>query len=452
MIQKNFLHRKSRFFDAARLIVLGFTLIIFTGAGLLCLPFASKGDPIYFIDALFMATSATCVTGLAVVTPFTTFTVFGQIVLLFLIQLGGIGVMALTSFFYLAFSRRVTLASRLTMNEDITDGNIKHIRRVVYRILAMTFGAELIGAIILSGAFSQYMEAGRAVWCGIFTSISAFCNAGIDIFNMPESSLVSFNSDPLVILTVSFLIIVGGIGFLVVSDMWDAKTWRHYKLHTKIVLTVTACLILFGTCFFLGVEFNNDATLGTMSVGDKILNAYFQSVTARTAGFNSIDLASMNTSSHICLDFLMFIGASPGSTGGGIKTTTLFILITTVTSVISRRKCAIIDKQKIGLFTVHKASAVFMLASTIMVVSTMVLAISNPQFTLSELLFEQISAYATVGLSLGITAQLSVVGKLVIMASMFLGRIGALTFFVSLSRKKVVREDDIQYPECSINI
>ncbi|MEG2450717.1 MAG: potassium transporter TrkG, partial [Clostridia bacterium] len=357
-----------------------------------------------------------------------------------------------TSFFYLAFSRRVTLASRLTMNEDITDGNIKHIRRVVYRILAMTFGAELIGAIILSGAFSQYMEAGRAVWCGIFTSISAFCNAGIDIFNMPESSLVSFNSDPLVILTVSFLIIVGGIGFLVVSDMWDAKTWRHYKLHTKIVLTVTACLILFGTCFFLGVEFNNDATLGTMSVGDKILNAYFQSVTARTAGFNSIDLAAMNTSSHICLDFLMFIGASPGSTGGGIKTTTLFILITTVTSVISRRKCAIIDKQKIGLFTVHKASAVFMLASTIMVLSTMVLSISDPQFTLSQLLFEQISAYATVGLSLGITAQLSVVGKLVIMASMFLGRIGALTFFVSLSRKKVVREDDIQYPECSINI
>ncbi|MEG2688685.1 MAG: potassium transporter TrkG, partial [Clostridia bacterium] len=370
---------------------------IFTGAGLLCLPFASKGDPIYFIDALFMATSATCVTGLAVVTPFTTFTVFGQIVLLFLIQLGGIGVMALTSFFYLAFSRRVTLASRLTMNEDITDGNIKHIRRVVYRILAMTFGAELIGAIILSGAFSQYMEAGRAVWCGIFTSISAFCNAGIDIFNMPESSLVSFNSDPLVILTVSFLIIVGGIGFLVVSDMWDAKTWRHYKLHTKIVLTVTACLILFGTCFFLGVEFNNDATLGTMSVGDKILNAYFQSVTARTAGFNSIDLAAMNTSSHICLDFLMFIGASPGSTGGGIKT--------------------IIDKQKIGLFTVHKASAVFMLASTIMVLSTMVLSISDPQFTLSQLLFEQISAYATVGLSLGITAQLSVVGKLVIMSS-----------------------------------
>lgn len=448
-------HKKYKWMTGTRLIVIGFLLIIFLGAAILMLPFSTRGDGISFLDALFTAAYATCVTGLAVVQTNATFTIFGQVTILLLIQLGGLGFMSLTSFLYLAFSKRVKLSYRLTMREDIADSDVHHIKRLVYRIVLYTFIVESVGACILTGAFSRYMPADEAIWNGIFHSISAFCNAGLDIISVfgGGQSFMAFYSDAFVLLPISFLIILGGIGFLVISDMLDAKTWRHYRLHTKIVLCMTGALVLLGTVFYFGVEYNNDATLGGMTFGEKLLNAYFASVTARTAGFNTIDIASLKPASIILTDFLMFIGANPGSTGGGIKTTTLFILIIMVYNVIRQKKYAIVDKQTIGSNTAHKASTVYVLATFIMIISTAVLLLSDGNnFTFSELLFEQISAYATVGLSFGITPQLSVVGKLVIILNMFMGRIGVLTFFISFTHGKNEGESKIAYPECAVDI
>lgn len=449
-------HKKRKWMTATRLIVLGFLLIIFVGAALLMLPFARKdGVQLSFIDALFTATSATCVTGLSVANTFSTFSVFGQIVLLLLIQLGGIGFMSLTSFVYLFFSKRVTLSYRLTMKEDIAEGNVHYIKRTVKRILTFTAICEALGAVVLIGAFSRYMPAGEAIYNGIFHSISAFCNAGFDIIsiNGGGAGLTYFASDPLVLLPIAILIILGGIGFLVVSDMIDAKTWRHYRLHTKVVLCMTLALVLGGTFFYFGAEFNNANTIGNMNFGDKLLNSFFHAVSARTAGFNSLNVDAFTPASIICTDFLMFIGANAGSTGGGIKTTALFVLVVIVYNVVKQKRFSVVDKQTIGANTLHRASAVFVLAITMMLLSTTVLALTDgARFDVSELLFEQISAYATVGLSFGITGQLSVVGKLVLMLNMLMGRVGVLTFFISFTRGKYKADGKIKYPECAIDL
>lgn len=449
---KEKLKRKRPVFTAARILVLGFLALIFIGAAFLMLPAATKQGGISFLDALFTATSATCVTGLAVFDTNATFTVFGQIIILFLIQIGGIGFMSTTSFIYMAFSKHISLSTRLTLKEDIVEGDFHYVKRLIVRIIVMTAVAEGAGAIILSGAFSRYMSAGEAIWSGIFHSVSAYCNAGFDIIKFDNESVTYFNSDPLVLLTISALIIFGGIGFVVVSDIWDKKIWRKFRLHTKIVLGMTAGLLLFSTAAILGIEYDNPETLGEMKFGDKLLNAFFMGVSTRTAGFVSFDINAMKPATKVCFDFLMFIGASPSSTGGGIKTTTLFVLMTMVYNVIRQRRFSIVDKQTIGYNTVYRAASVLVLALLNMVVAVGLLLITDGNnFTAGQLLFEQISAYGTVGLSLGVTPLLSVSGKLIIMLAMFLGRVGVLTFFISFTNGK---EDvnKIIYPECQINI
>jgi trk system potassium uptake protein TrkH len=444
------IRKKHPIFTAARIIVAGFSAIILLGAACLMLPFATK-DGIEFLDALFTATSATCVTGLAVYQSFDNFTLFGKIVILLLIQIGGVGFMSVTSFVYMSFSKRLSLSTRLTLKEDIAEGNIRYIKRLITRIVIMTAVAETAGAIVLTGAFSRYMGAGEAVWNGVFHSISAYCNAGYDI-SADASGMTAYNSDPLVLLTLAALTIFGGIGFIVVSDIWDSKLWRKFRLHTKIVLGVTAALLVFGTAFFLGAEYNNPSTIGNMSFGDKLLNSFFMSASCRSAGFDSLGIENMSPPSRVCVQFLMFVGSSPSSTGGGIKTTTLFILIVMVFNVVRRRKYSVVDKQTIGYETVNKASTVLVLALINMLIAAGLLLISDGEkFTSSQLLFEQISAYATVGFSLGITGSLSVWGKLIIIASMFIGRVGVLTFFVSFTKGKA-SDTKITYPECQISV
>ncbi len=446
-------NKKYKTSATTRVIVFGFLTIILIGTCFLLLPAASKsGNGVNFLDALFTATSATCVTGLSVFNIFDTYTIFGQVVILTLIQIGGLGFMALTSFVYMLLSRRVSLSSKLAINEDISGGNIKTMRRTLRRIVALTFGTELVGAVFLIGGFSVYMPAGEAVWNGIFHSVSAFCNAGMDIIAAEGAgSLTRFSSDPLILLPIAALVMIGGLGFMVVVDIWDSKTWRHFRLHTKVVLLMTAAMVLFGTLFFFGAEFNNEKTLGAMSTGDKFLNAFFHAIVTRTAGFSSFDLTAMNPASVFMSDVMMFIGAAPGSTAGGIKVTTLFVLVVTMTSVIRQRKYAIVDKQTIGSKTVHKAAAVVVLALTIMVLSMCALLLTDGNnFTFAELFFEQVSAYGTVGLSLGVTSGLSVGGKIIIILNMFLGRVGALTFFISFTGGKSSAEGKITYPECAI--
>ncbi len=445
---------KYRFFTATRSIVVGFMLIIAIGTCLLMLPFSTTDGKISFVDALFTSTSATCVTGLAIAPTVTTFTIFGQLVILALLQVGGMGFMAAASLLYLSFSKRVSLSSRLTMREDVGDGTVPHVKKLAGRIILMTMFFETLGAIILSGAFSRYMDAGQAIYNGIFHSVSAFCNAGFDIVALnPGFSFVPFNSDPLILLTTACLITVGGLGFLVVCDIWDKKRWRKLKLHTKIVLLTSLFLTFVGMMGIFATEFDNPLTMGNMSVGDKLLNSLFHSVTARTAGFNAVDTSLMETSTNVLTGILMFIGASPGSTGGGLKTTTLFILAITLVNVVRRKQYAVVAKQTIGAETIKKSFAVLLIAVTFMLGSSFaILAYEGTAFSLEQILFEQISAYATVGLSLGITANLSAFSKLIIILNMFIGRVGALTFLFSFSRKNSQIKDKIIYPEISIEI
>lgn len=437
--------------NTTQAIVLAFFCVILLGACLLMLPGATKSSgSLSFVDALFTATSATCVTGLAVANTFETFTIFGQIVILFLIQFGGLGYLSLSSAIYLVFGMKITLSRKLSLSSDFGQSNMGTYRRLIKNVLVLTLIIEGAGAILLSAGFSRYYSAGRAIYMGIFHSISAFCNAGFDIVSIGSGSLTAFASDPLILLTIAALIILGGLGFIVISEVITRRHIRKFTLHSKVVLSVTAALIVLGTVVYMILEYNNPLTIGNMNFGDKLLNCFFMSVTPRTAGFNSVSTTGMTNASTFFTIVLMFIGASPASTGGGIKTTTLFVLIFALFAVLQQRKQAVIDKRKIGHQTIVRASSVLLLAVVVLSVSMLIMLAVEP-FSFEELLFEQVSAYATVGLSLGITSSLTVTSKLVLIFNMYVGRVGALTFFLSFTKQEKI-ESKILYAESNILI
>lgn len=440
-------------FSSSRLVILGFALVILVGTGLLSLPISLReGVKLPFIDALFTATSATCVTGLVVTNTYNTFTGFGQAVILLLIQIGGLGFMTVYSSLFLVIGKKFTLEGRLTLRENLAQINIGEVKNLLVQIIKITFFIEFIGATILAIAFTKYYDFGTALWKGVFHSVSAFCNAGFDIVDTGAGSMVPFNDNPFIMLTVCALIIFGGLGFLVYSDIYKYKKFRRCSMHTKIVLVVTAILLGIGTVACFVSEYNNGLTFGGMNFGKKLMNAFFLSTTARTAGFNSVDTAGLSRVTIAVVIFLMFVGASSGSTGGGIKTTTLYILIMAVGTTVLRQKQTIVDYKRIGHETVIKAASVLMLAMFMFMFSYIILLISEPDLTSRQIIFEQVSAYATVGLSLNTTAELSAVGKYVIMLNMFLGRLGALTFLLAISKGKDKRLNKIKYPEANINI
>ena len=441
---------KDRVLTPIRLVMLSFFVIIIVGTLLLLLPFAIK-EPgsLSFIDALFTATSATCVTGLSVASLHDDFTVFGQIVVLLLVQLGGLGFMTLTSTVYIFIRHKISLRKRLSMREDLSQPGLADLKKLTLDVVKLTAAAELTGALLLAIGFSRYYDFGTALWYGLFHSITAFCNAGFDIIS-GSTSLQTFYSDPYILIVISLLIIVGGIGFVVVSDIFRAGSWRKLKLHTKIVLPVTLALIVIGTVGFLSAEYSNPETLGKMSFGDKLVNAFFQSVTARTAGFASINQGAMTDFSKSLTIVLMFVGACPGGTGGGIKTTTLFVLLATVYATIRQKKEIIIDMHSIGRETLAKAATILTLAVSVAVISLMGLEICmQGRFPWSQLMFEQVSAYATVGLSEGITSSLNTGAKLILSLNMYMGRIGSFGFFMAFS-SSVRTQAQVKYPEAGI--
>lgn len=443
---------KERIFTPIRLVMLSFIVIILVGTGLLMLPIATKTPgSLSFVDALFTATSATCVTGLVVSSLQMNFTVFGQVVILLLVQLGGLGFMTLTSTVYILIRHKISLRKRLSMREDLSQPGLSDLKKLTLDVVRLTAGSEIIGTILLTIGFAFDNPFGKALYMGVFHSITAFCNAGFDIVS-GSSSLESYNTNPYILIVIAFLIILGGIGFMVVSDVFRTRKWRKLKLHTKIVLPVTGALILIGTVGFLLAEYNNPDTIGNMSFGNKLVNAFFQSVTARTAGFASINQANMTEFSKSLTIMLMFVGASPGGTGGGIKTTTLFVLLATVYGTLRQKKEIIIDMRNIGRETLAKASTVLTLAMSVAVVSIMLLQIAcGEQFTLSELVFEQVSAYATVGLSQGITASLNTAAKYILILNMYMGRIGSFGFFMAFV-STVKGPAKVKYPEANIGI
>lgn len=432
-------------------IILGFLIIIVVGTFLLMFPISSAdGSFTSFADCVFTAVSATCVTGLVVVDTFTHWSVFGQIVILCLIQVGGLGFITIGVMFSMILRRRIGLKTRGLLQESVNTLKIGGIIKLTKKIIKGTLLIEGIGALILGIRFSFDYEPLRGMYYGLFHSVSAFCNAGFDLMgiNEPYCSLTRYVGDPVVNITVMALIIIGGIGFIVWDDITTNKlNFKKYMLQTKVVLVTTAVLVLGGGLLFFATEFNN--TMAGMNPGTRILASLFSSVTARTAGFNTVDTAALTGGSKILTVVLMFIGGSPGSTAGGIKTTTIFVLLINLFSGISTGKGGSVFKRRFEEDAVRKASFVFLLNLLLgLVACFIILAVNNLAF--EDVVFEVFSAIGTVGMSTGITRDLNIVSRVIIMILMFCGRIGSLSFALSFMQNK--KSAPVYYPSENISI
>jgi len=428
----------------AQIVVVGFAVTILVGAMLLNLPFASKsGESVGFINALFTATSATCVTGLVVVDTGTYWTNFGKVIIIGLIQVGGLGFMSMATLFSMLIGKKISLRERLIIQESLNQNDLAGLVRLTRHILIGTFIIEAIGALLLSSVFIPEKGIAKGLAYGLFHSISAFCNAGFDLVG-DGRSLTPYVDNITVNLTICSLIILGGLGFTVIADVLQKGKAQRLSLHTKIVLTMTAVLILAGFALFSLFEAGNPSTLGGLSAKGRVLGALFQSVSPRTAGFNTIDLAAMTDSSKFLTIILMFIGGSPASTAGGIKTSTFALLVIAIITLIKGREHVEIYKRSIPYSAITKSLAVFGLAMTLVVTVTMILNITE-KFDFLDILFEAVSAFGTVGLTLGITSSLTSIGKLVLIFTMFAGRVGALTILIALASRE--KKTLLKYPE-----
>ncbi len=417
----------------AKILVYGFFTIIIIGAILLSMPFSSaSGEFTPFVDALFTSTSAVCVTGLAVVTTSEYWSTIGHIIIIILIQIGGLGIMTIATVGTIFAGRRITLKGRIAMKDSLNVDSISGVVKLTKSIFLMTVFIEALGAISLSFRFVKDYGRLKGIWYSIFHSISAFCNAGFDIIG--DSSLAPYKLDFHINMTVMMLIIFGGIGFSVISNVFSIKRVK-YTLHTRFVLLLTVVLILSGFLFYFVVEFNNPDTIGNLSLFDKIQVSMFESVTTRTAGFSTIDQSKLTPSSQIITNILMFIGGSPGGTAGGVKTTTIGIILLSVISIIKGSKDINIFKYRISKNLVSKAVTIFFIGLTVVTIVVITLSITEVGKAMTDIIFEVFSAFATVGLSTGITSSLSVVGKLVISVTMFFGRVGPLTIIIALAAR-----------------
>lgn len=443
----NYLMRKNiRALHPSRILVIGFAMTIMVGAILLNLPISSQsGESVGFVNSLFISTPAVCVTGLVVVDTATQWTYFGQVIILLLIQIGGLGFMTMGTLFALILGRKITLKERLIIQQSLNQFKIAGLVKLTRYILMMAFTIEGIGAIILSTRFIPMYGVVKGIWFSIFHSISAFCNAGFDLIGNFRS-LTPFVKEPIISLTVAFLIILGGLGFVVILELFQKRMLKRLSLHVKIVLTMTASLLSIGFVLFLVFEYKNTETLGQLSFLQKSVAAFFQSVTPRTAGFNTIPIDKLSVASVFLTIILMFIGGASGGTAGGVKITTVGVLISSMHSVIVGNPDAEAFKRRIPRSVIDKAMTIVGLSLLIVVIVTMVLSVSETKHSFIELFFETVSAFGTVGLSMGITPSLTIVGKLIITLLMFFGRVGPLTIFMALSSSNKQRTN-FRYPE-----
>ncbi|QMS84682.1 TrkH family potassium uptake protein [Candidatus Xianfuyuplasma coldseepsis] len=434
----------------AEILVLGFALVILIGALLLNLPFASKsGDSVGFVNALFTAASSVAVTGLVVVDTLTHWTTFGHVVILILIQIGGLGIITMGTLFALIIGRRITFRQRVVMQEAMNKITVGGVVRLARYILIMTFVVEGIGAIILATRFIPIYGVGQGIWLSVFHSVSAFCNAGFDLIGNFQS-LTPFVNDPVVTLTVAMLIIIGGLGFVVIFELLEKKSLKRLSLHSKIAISMTAFLLVLGYIIVLALEFNNPETMGNLSIGGKLLSGFFHSVTPRTAGFNTLPMDKLMLGTIVMTMIFMFIGAGTAGTAGGVKVTTVGVIVASIVSTLKGRKETESFNRKLPRDLVNKSLAIITLAMLWVITVIFILSITEDA-PLQVIVFEAISAFGTVGLSLGITTQLSVVGKLVITITMFVGRIGPLTLFMALAQRRQVTTA-ISYPDEEIMI
>jgi trk system potassium uptake protein TrkH len=441
----------------AQVVILGFFLLILGGAILLWMPFSTQpGRHVSFLDAFFTSTSAVCVTGLVIADTASTYTLFGQAIILLLIQAGGLGFMTVTSLAFIFVRKRITLSERLIIRESLNEFDLSGLVKMIIKILKVTFVAEFLGAAILMTRFVPLFGL-KGIYFGVFHAVSAFCNAGFDVFGIVRgqySSLMTFQSDPVVVLTIAALIVVGGLGFVVVTNIIDPGRIRRkarITRHSKLVLIMTGVLIIIGAVLIFLFEYPNQKTLGPQDLGTKIMSSVFQSITPRTAGFNTIDQNSLLPVTKLLVMILMFIGASPAGTGGGIKTTTFAIVLMNVFAVTTNRKDVNTMGRRLAAETIRKAMVIFTLSLILVVTAGFVMMAIEEQrgglFTPENIFFEVLSAFGTVGLSSGITPDLSAASKIIIMFVMYCGRVGLMTLTFALAVRQTKGDGNIRYPE-----
>ena len=438
-------------------ILISFAAIILVGAFLLCLPISNTdGKWLPFVDSLFTSTSSVCVTGLAVFDVAAEFTLFGQIIVLLLIQVGGLGFVTLTTFLFVLVGKKINYSTRMALQESLNHESNQGVLKIMLKVLIITFSCEFIGFLMLAPSMIQFSG---NFWSGIFKAlflaISAFCNAGVDSLGSSTpnfSNLMAVADKELILIPLMLLIVMGGIGFVVILDVFRKdKKQKKMMLHTRVVLWVTGILILVGAGMFMILEWNNPNTLGGFSTGDKIVNAFFQSITTRTAGFATIDQAALNPVSQVLSGFLMFVGGSPASIAGGIKTTTLFILLLMLFRNTDKNGNIIYKNKKIKNSLLSKAVRITLIAVVLVTISSMaIFVIEGGSYSFGTIVFETLSAICTVGLSFGITPLLSVYSKLILSLLMYTGRIGMLTIPLAFKTKEYSAE--IEYVEAKITV
>lgn len=447
-MNKNFINR---IYDKISLnpplvLSLGFAILISVGGILLSLPFfTNSGQATDLIDSFFVAASASCVTGLTPVNTLEHWNTYGHVLLIILIQIGGLGVMSLASIIPLILGKKIGMKSRQILKEQLNVESLEGMIVLFKYVLIFSFGTEILGAILLSIRFVPLYGLGQGLWISIFHSISAFCNAGFDILG---DSIYPLRDDVLVNSTLSFLIIVGGLGFVVTSELFRRRSFKNISTHSKLVLMITAILLTLGTVLFYFLE-SRGGVLKDESLGASLLESFFQSVVARTAGFYSVDLSKIKDSTAIMLMGLMFVGGSPGSTAGGIKTTTLGVLVLSTAAVIRGENEPVVFGRHIGTDIIRKALAIFLVSFGIVLSVSFILTITE-NAGLVDIMYETVSALATVGASKGLTADLSRVGKILITICMYLGRLGPMTMAFAFGMK--VKKSPIRYPESFISI
>ena len=423
--------------SATQTICSSFLLVIAVGTLLLTLPISSRTGRLGVIDAMFTATSATCVTGLVVRDTWSQFSLFGQVVILMLIQVGGLGLVTLTSFFALAARRRMGFRDLRLLGESVSADGLSKATEVLKIVIKLAAAFEAVGIVLLLFAFVPQFGA-EGVWVSVFTAISAFCNAGFDLFGRfgAYSSLVPYVNNYYVQAVIMFMIMAGGLGFMVWVELAEYRKKRRLSLHAKVVLQFSVIFWVGGAVLLALLEWSNPRTMGGLSVPGKIMAALFQSVSTRTAGMNTIDLAACSPISKLLMSVLQFIGAAPGSTGGGVKVTTFAVLILTIRSVAQGRDDCVIGGHHIESKTVYRALTIIMLGMVAALGSAVVVYYNTSDaVTVIDAIFESCSAFGTVGLSVGVTSQLNTGAKLLYMLVMFMGRVGPVSFAISLTSK-----------------
>lgn len=421
-----------------QVLALGFLSLILIGSILLNLPIASSsGSSIGYVNSLFTSASAVCVTGLTVLNTAKDFTPFGQVIIITLIQFGGLGIMTLATVGYIIMGKKISFKERLMIKEQLNTESIQGIVKLTKKVIGYTFFLEMMGSLLLALRFVPMFGFEKGLAFSIFHAISAYCNAGFDIFG---DSLIIFQNDYYILLILSLLIILGGLGFTVYADLLAKDKLRKLTLHSKVVLIMTGSLLIIGTLSFLLFESSNPGTLGSMNFPSRLANSFFQSVSPRTAGFYSVDMSKIRETTIFSTIMLMFIGGSPGSTAGGIKTTTFACLLLTTISVVKGEEDVNCLNRRLPFETIKRAVSIFLIGLAIVFSTAIILTITDSSLKFINLLFESTSAFGTVGLTTGITDKLSTLGRLVITLTMYIGRVGPLTMAYAFARRNMKRD------------